>query len=68
MVDRRKRIRELRQDEFTCRSMVREMLETTDKGFSRWEIDFLESISRFTFMLSDKQKDTIEKIYKTRMK
>lgn len=56
----------MNDDNETCKDMVREMLETDDAGFTTWEIDFLESVSRQN-NLSEKQKDCIEKIYKKRM-
>jgi hypothetical protein len=53
-------------DDKTCKSMVREMLAADIAWFTGWEIGFLESVDRQP-ILSEKQKDTIEKIYKKRM-
>lgn len=54
-------------DNMVCRKMVQEMLDESDRGFTPWELDFLESVRARTGNLTDKQKDTIEKIYKRRM-
>lgn len=54
-------------DERTCRGMVREMLDAEDKGFSDGEIDFLESLHRWSRTYTPAQRDAIENIYKRRM-
>lgn len=54
-------------DNMVCRKMVQEMLDESDRGFTAWELEFLESVHARTGNLTDKQKDTIEKIYKRRM-
>ncbi|KKL76531.1 hypothetical protein LCGC14_2043960 [marine sediment metagenome] len=47
--------------------MVKEMLAEENKGFSDWEIDFLDSLNTQTYSFTVKQKQVIEKIYKKKM-
>jgi hypothetical protein len=54
------------RDDNKLRKMVREMLDAEDKGFSDWEIDFLDGMltkDYFTTNMADK----IEQIYKKKM-
>lgn len=48
------------------RKMVKEMLDSDDKGFTDWEISFLESTYKQT-KYSEKQINVIEKIYRSKM-
>lgn len=49
------------------RDMVSEMLAEADAGFSDWEIEFLDSVWKWTGEYTEKQQDTIEKIYDAKM-
>jgi len=46
--------------------MVREMLATTDKGFSDWEIEFLDDMWKRTWYKTN-QSNKIEEIYNAKM-
>jgi len=49
------------------RKMVLEMLETEDRGFTDWEIEFLDNMNVWKGDYSERQANMIEKIYEKRM-
>ncbi len=49
------------------RSMVREMLDEENVGFTDWENDFLDSVWEWDGYYSPKQEATIVKIYREKM-
>ncbi len=54
-------------DDTELRNMVQEMLNTEDKGFSDWEIEFLDDMLKWSGAYRPKQADRIELIYKKKM-
>lgn len=54
-------------DNAELRKMVTEMLGETDKGFTDWEINFLDNMNRWLGDYTKPQADRIERIYKERM-
>lgn len=53
-------------DNIELRKMVQEMLNAEDKGFSDWEIEFLDSmLTKDSY--SQKMADKIEQIYRKKM-
>lgn len=48
-------------------SMVKEMLDTGDRNFTDWEIDFLEKMDVHSGEFSDSQAGKIIEIYRQRM-
>ena len=53
-------------DNKELRQMVREMLDEEDKGFSSWEVEFLDAMWKRT-EYTDKQAAKIEQIYERKM-
>ena len=49
------------------RKMVKEMLNETDKGFTDWEIEFLDNMWKRKADYQDRQQAKIEKIWEERM-
>ena len=49
------------------RNMVKEMLDADDAGFSEWEMEFLDSVWKWSGHYTEKQQARIEKIYKAKM-
>ena len=49
------------------RNMVREMLDAEDAGFNDWEIEFLDSVWKWTGHYTERQQEKIEKIYEKKM-
>ncbi|HML74950.1 MAG TPA: hypothetical protein PKB02_10695 [Anaerohalosphaeraceae bacterium] len=50
----------------TLRNMVLEMLNTEDRGFSEWEIDFLDGMKKQS-AFTPKQAAAIEAVYRQKM-
>ncbi len=48
------------------RNMVKEMLDEEDKGFSNWEVEFLDDMFKKT-IYSEKERNKIEEIYRDKM-
>jgi hypothetical protein len=56
----------LANDNIELRKMVQEMLNAEGKGFSDWEIEFLDSmLTKDSY--SEKMADKIEQIYRKKM-
>lgn len=53
-------------DDKEYREMVREMLDTDDKGLSNWEIEFLDNMFKRT-TYTPRQAAKIEQIYEAKM-
>ena len=49
------------------RNMVKEMLDTEDAGFNDWEIEFLDSVWKWTGHYTERQQEKIEKIYEKKI-
>ena len=47
--------------------MVREMLDAEDAGFNDWEIEFLDSVWKWTGHYTERQQKKIEAIYEKKM-
>ena len=59
-------ISEPRDTDIEYRKMVKEMLDTEDKGFNNWEIEFLDDMfKRRTYTV--KQMKKIDQIYDSKM-
>lgn len=54
-------------DDIELRNMVKEMLDADDKGFSDWEINFLDDMLKWSGSYRPKQAEKIELIYKKKM-
>ena len=52
------------EDFIEHRKMLKEMLDTSDKGFSEWELNRFEEWYRNFFTYTDKMKAIIQETYK----
>ena len=55
------------EDEKVLRSMVKEMLNSTDDSFTDWEVEFLDNMENWNRLYTEHQANKIEAIYKERM-
>ena len=55
------------EDEVEYRKMLKEMLDSDDKGFSESAINLMESFNKQTGYLSKRQKEVIRSMYIYRM-